>query len=308
MEVISRISQLRDRLASHRLNHKGSNRAKVGLVATMGFLHEGHASLIKAAKAQTELVVLSIFVNPLQFGPNEDFDKYPRDTGRDLHLAEGEGVDIVFAPSVEEMYPKPIQTTVSVSGLTARLCGASRPGHFDGVATVVSKLFHIVQPDKAFFGQKDAQQIAVIQQMVNDLNIPVDIVPCPTLREADGLAMSSRNVYLSEAERRQALVLSQSLAIAADFIRDRPQFSAEELVSMVSNHIRTASLGEIDYVEVLAYPSLEPFKRSDELDSDQVIVALAVKFSKARLIDNQLFSIKFSNSGLIDNQLFSMRK
>jgi pantoate--beta-alanine ligase len=292
MEVITHISQLRDRLASHRLNHKGSDKAAVGFVPTMGFLHAGHASLIKAAKAQSDLVVLSIFVNPLQFGPNEDFDKYPRDAARDLHLAESEGVDIVFSPSVEEMYPRPIQTTVSVSGLTARLCGASRPGHFDGVATVVSKLFHIVQPDKAFFGQKDAQQVAVIQQMVDDLNIPVNIVPCPILREADGLAMSSRNVYLSKAERRQALVLSQSLAIAADFIRDHPRFSTEELVTAVSNHIRTASLGEIDYVEVLAYPSLQPFKRSDELDSDQVIVALAVKFSKARLIDNQLFSIR----------------
>jgi pantoate--beta-alanine ligase len=291
MEVITHILQLRDRLASHRLNHKGSSKS-VGFVPTMGYLHAGHASLIKAAKAQSDLVVLSIFVNPLQFGPNEDFDKYPRDPQRDLHLAEAEGVDIVFAPSVEEMYPKPIQTTVSVSGLTARLCGASRPGHFDGVATVVSKLIHIVQPDKAFFGQKDAQQVAVIQQMVNDLNIPVDIVPCPTLREADGLAMSSRNVYLSGAERQQALVLSQSLAIAADFIRDHPRFSAEELVNAVTNHIRTASLGEIDYVEVLAYPSLQPFKRSDELDSDQVIVALAVKFSKARLIDNQLFSMR----------------
>jgi pantoate--beta-alanine ligase len=292
MEVITRISQLRERLASHRMSHKGPDKAVVGFVPTMGFLHAGHASLIKAAKVQCDLVVLSIFVNPLQFGPNEDFDKYPRDAERDLQLAQTEGVDIVFTPSVEEMYPKQIQTTVSVSGLTARLCGASRPGHFDGVATVVSKLFHIVQPDKAFFGQKDAQQVAVIQQMVNDLNMNVDIVPCPTLRDDDGLAMSSRNVYLSKAERQQALVLSQSLTIAADFIRDHPQFAAEELVKTVSNHICTASLGEIDYVEVLAYPSLQPFTSSNELDGNKVILALAVKFSKARLIDNQLFSLR----------------
>jgi pantoate--beta-alanine ligase len=292
MEVITHISKLRERLASYRLNHKDSDKAAVGFVPTMGFLHAGHASLINAAKAQSDFVVLSIFVNPLQFGPNEDFIKYPRDAERDLHLAEAEGVDIVFTPSVEEMYPKPIRTTVTVSGLTSRLCGASRPGHFDGVATVVSKLFHIVQPDKAFFGQKDAQQVAVIQQMVNDLNMLVDIVPCPTVREVDGLAMSSRNMYLTEAERRQASMLSQSLEIAADFIRNHPQFSADQLVTAVRNHIRTATLGEIDYVEVLAYPSLQPFERSDELESDQVIVALAVKFSKARLIDNRLFSMR----------------
>jgi pantoate--beta-alanine ligase len=292
MEVITHISKLRDRLASYRLNHKDSDKAAVGFVPTMGFLHAGHASLIKAAKAQSDFVVLSIFVNPLQFGPNEDFINYPRDAERDLHVAEAEGVDIVFTPSVEEMYPKPIQTTVTVSGLTLRLCGASRPGHFDGVATVVSKLFHIVKPDKAFFGQKDAQQVAVIQQMVNDLNMLVDIVPCPTLREVDGLAMSSRNMYLTEAEKPQASMLSQSLEIAADFIRNHPQFSADQLVTAVRNHIRTATLGEIDYVEVLAYPSLQPFERSDELESDQVIVALAVKFSKARLIDNRLFSMR----------------
>jgi pantoate--beta-alanine ligase len=292
MEVITHISKLRERLASYRLNHKDSDKAAVGFVPTMGFLHAGHASLIKAAKAQSDFVVLSIFVNPLQFGPNEDFINYPRDAERDLHVAEAEGVDIVFTPSVEEMYPKPIQTTVTVSGLTLRLCGASRPGHFDGVATVVSKLFHIVKPDKAFFGQKDAQQVAVIQQMVNDLNMLVDIVPCPTLREVDGLAMSSRNMYLTEAERPQASMLSQSLEIAADFIRNHPQFSADQLVTAVRNHIRTATLGEIDYVEVLAYPSLQPFERSDELESDQVIVALAVKFSKARLIDNRLFSMR----------------
>jgi pantoate--beta-alanine ligase len=291
MEVITSISQLRDRLASHRSSRKRLEKVAVGFVPTMGYLHQGHASLIKAAKAQSELVVLSIFVNPLQFGPNEDFDKYPRDPERDLRLAEDEGVDIVFTPSVEEMYPRAIKTTVSVSGLTSRLCGASRPGHFDGVATVVSKLFHIVQPDKAFFGLKDAQQVAVIRQMVDDLNMDVDIVPCPILRQPDGLAMSSRNVYLSEEERKQALVLSQALRVAEDLIRGTSAFTAEELTRRVVEHIHTAPLGEIDYVEVLSYPSLEPFAHSKDLDTDQIIVALAVKFSKARLIDNQIFFI-----------------
>jgi pantoate--beta-alanine ligase len=291
MEIITSISHLKDRLASHRSSRKRLEKVAVGIVPTMGYLHQGHASLIKAAKAQSELVVLSIFVNPLQFGPNEDFDKYPRDPERDLRLAEDEGVDIVFTPSVEEMYPRAIKTTVSVSGLTSRLCGASRPGHFDGVATVVSKLFHIVQPDKAFFGLKDAQQVAVIRQMVDDLNMDVDIVPCPILRQPDGLAMSSRNVYLSEEERKQALVLSQALRVAEDLIQGTPAFTAEELTRRVVEHIHTATLGEIDYVEVLSYPSLEPFSHSKDLDTDQIIVALAVTFSKARLIDNQIFSI-----------------
>jgi pantoate--beta-alanine ligase len=292
MEVITSISQLRSRLAELKKNPQPSAKAAVGLVPTMGFLHQGHASLIREAKKQCEFVVLSIFVNPLQFGPTEDFDKYPRDPARDLRLAEAEGVDMVFTPSVEEMYPKQIKTTVSVSGITSRLCGASRPGHFDGVATVVSKLFHIVQPDKAFFGQKDAQQVAVLEQMVHDLNMDVDIVPCPTFREADGLAMSSRNVYLSEGERRQALVLSQALGIASAYIGEHPAFASKELAAVVRDHILTAPLGRIDYVEVLEYPSLQPFKSTASLGSNRVIVALAVKFSKARLIDNQLFSIR----------------
>ncbi|MBP1994767.1 pantoate--beta-alanine ligase [Paenibacillus eucommiae] len=289
MEVIEQISLLRNRLAAYRQEHK---QTQIGYVPTMGYLHDGHASLLRRAKEQTGLVVLSIFVNPLQFGPNEDFEKYPRDTERDLQLAEAAGVDIVFLPSVAEMYPKPTQTTVSVKGITSRLCGASRPGHFDGVATVVSKLFNIVQPDKAFFGLKDAQQIAVITQMVEDLNMPVEIVPCPTLREADGLALSSRNVYLSAEERSQAVVLSQSLAAAEAFISEHQHFTSEELVEAVKVHIRKATLGEIDYVEALAFPSLEPFTSIDTVTEKRIIVALAVKFSKARLIDNQIFPIR----------------
>ncbi|KRE32480.1 pantoate--beta-alanine ligase [Paenibacillus sp. Soil724D2] len=285
MEVIHSIADLRSRIRDYRRKNDQS----VGFVPTMGYLHEGHASLLRKARAQSGLVVLSIFVNPLQFGPGEDFERYPRNTERDLQLAEAAGVDLVFMPSVSEMYPSPTRTTVSVTGLTSRLCGASRPGHFDGVATVVSKLFHIVQPDQAFFGLKDAQQVAVIEQMVRDLNLGIEIVPCPILREADGLAMSSRNVYLSEEEHKQALVLSQSLQKAKSFVESHSTFTPQELEALVSQHIATSPLAVIDYVEVLAYPTLEPFENSHHTDS--MIIALAVKFGKTRLIDNLILQV-----------------
>jgi pantoate--beta-alanine ligase len=286
MEVIHSIADLRSRIREYRRKNDGS----VGFVPTMGYLHEGHASLLRKARSQSGLVVLSIFVNPLQFGPGEDFERYPRNTERDLEVAEAAGADLVFMPTVSEMYPTPTRTTVAVSGLTSRLCGASRPGHFDGVATVVSKLFHIVQPDQAFFGLKDAQQVAVIKQMVQDLNLPVEIVPCPTLREKDGLAMSSRNVYLSDEERKQALVLSQALDKAREFVQARNNFHAAELESLVSSHIKSAPLAVIDYAEVLAFPSLEPFENSTHTDS--IILALAVKFGKTRLIDNVILQLR----------------
>lgn len=286
MEVVHTIAEMRSRIQEFRRKQSGS----VGFVPTMGYLHEGHASLLHKARSQSGLVVLSIFVNPLQFGPGEDFERYPRNTERDLQVAEAAGADLVFMPSVSEMYPAPTRTTVSVTGLTSRLCGASRPGHFDGVATVVSKLFHIVQPDQAFFGLKDAQQVAVIEQMVQDLNLNVEIVPCPTLREQDGLAMSSRNVYLSEDERKQALVLSQSLEKAKVFVQSRTTFTAAELEHIVSDHIRTAPLAVIDYAQALAYPSLEPFDTSTTTSS--IIIALAVKFGKTRLIDNLIIQLR----------------
>ncbi|MDR6884490.1 pantoate--beta-alanine ligase [Bacillus sp. 3255] len=286
MEVVHTIADLRSRIKEYRRKQGGS----VGFVPTMGYLHEGHASLLRKARAQSGLVVLSIFVNPLQFGPGEDFERYPRNAERDLQVAEAAGADLVFMPSVSEMYPSPTRTTVSVTGLTSRLCGASRPGHFDGVATVVSKLFHIVQPDQAFFGLKDAQQVAVIEQMVQDLNLDVEIVPCPTLREQDGLAMSSRNVYLSEEERKQALVLSQALEKAKAFVQSRTAFAAEELERLVSDHIRTAPLADIDYAQVLTYPTLEPFDASTSNSS--IIIALAVKFGKTRLIDNAIIQLR----------------
>ncbi|WP_405079465.1 pantoate--beta-alanine ligase [Paenibacillus chitinolyticus] len=291
MEVIQSIALLRSTLEQKKSGIGAALKAPVGFVPTMGYLHDGHLSLIKGAREASEIVVLSIFVNPLQFGPTEDLDRYPRDTERDLKLAEEAGVDIVFLPQVEEMYPGPVKTTVSVSGITSVLCGASRPVHFDGVTTVVAKLLNIVQPDKAFFGLKDAQQVAVVSQMVQDLNMNVDIVACPILREEDGLAMSSRNVFLSEEERRQALVLSRSLKAAEAWAREHAAFRPEDLRSAVKAVIEEAPLADIDYVEVLTYPQLEQPEAVEAGVPVQLIVALAVKFGATRLIDNTILTL-----------------
>ncbi|WP_217556297.1 pantoate--beta-alanine ligase [Paenibacillus sp. GbtcB18] len=291
MEVIQSVALLRSTLQQKKSGIGASLKAPVGFVPTMGYLHEGHLSLIKAAREVSEIVVLSIFVNPLQFGPTEDLDRYPRDTERDLKLAEEAGVDIVFLPQVEEMYPGPVKTTVSVSGITSVLCGASRPVHFDGVTTVVAKLLNIVQPDKAFFGLKDAQQVAVVSQMVQDLNMNVDIVACPILREEDGLAMSSRNVFLSKDEREQALVLSRSLKAAEAWVREHASFRAEDLRGAVKAVIEEAPLADIDYVEVLTYPQLEQLEAVEPGVPVRLIVALAVKFGATRLIDNTILTL-----------------
>jgi pantoate--beta-alanine ligase len=288
MKIIHSIQDIRSALRQAKLKQPG---VRIGFVPTMGFLHQGHASLLQAARRRSDLVVLSIFVNPLQFGPNEDFEHYPRDEQRDLEVAKSAGADIVFFPSVQEMYPRQTKTIVSVSQVTERLCGASRPGHFDGVATVVTKLFNIVQPDIAFFGQKDAQQVAVISRLVQDLNMPIEVVPCPIIRENDGLAMSSRNVYLNPEERSQALSLSSSLRMATSLIQESDgQLQADALQAALIAHISKAPLADIDYVEVLAYPSLEPVKYIQ--DEPQVIVALAVRFGKTRLIDNAIVQTK----------------
>ncbi|UHA72994.1 pantoate--beta-alanine ligase [Paenibacillus sp. 481] len=261
----------------------------VGFVPTMGYLHEGHASLMRAAK-DCSISVLSIFVNPIQFGPNEDLDRYPRDEARDLQLAEQCGVDVVFLPTVDIMYPSARKTTIQVTDVSARLCGASRPGHFDGVTTVVAKLFNIVKPDRAYFGMKDAQQVAVIQQMVDDLNFDLTIVPCPIVREQDGLALSSRNVYLCAEEREQALVLSQALQSIDALLEQHPSLTAADLVTVLQETITTKPLAKIDYVEVLQFPSLQPQLTNEPLvqSQTQVIVALAVHFGRTRLIDNRL--------------------
>ncbi|MCP1421667.1 pantoate--beta-alanine ligase [Paenibacillus xylanexedens] len=286
MKVLRTIAELRQELSLKRQAIR-SSASVVGLVPTMGYLHQGHASLMQAARQQSDIVVLSIFVNPIQFGPNEDFDSYPRDEARDVETARSQGVDIVFIPSVEEMYPQATQTTVSVSKLTERLCGASRPGHFDGVTTVVSKLFNIVQPQRAFFGMKDAQQVAVIQQMVNDLNMPVEIVPCPIVREEDGLALSSRNVYLNPEQRTQALVLSKALRAAQEAADTGVATPAADIRRILREHIATSPLAVIDYAEIQAFPSLEPLADQEEVQGrDDLLIALAVKFGKTRLIDN----------------------
>ena len=264
----------------------------VGFVPTMGFLHAGHLSLVERAKRENEVVVMSVFVNPLQFGPNEDFERYPRDEARDLSLMESAGVDAAFLPTVEEMYPNGggrTKSIVTVSGaVTERLCGASRPGHFDGVATVVSKLFHIVEPRRAYFGLKDAQQVAVIETFVRDLNVPVEIVPCETKREPDGLAMSSRNVYLTPEQRANAPALRRALLAIDEWLAAEPDSTATALERKLADAIRAVPGAALDYAQVLAYPSLEEIE-GPVAKSGRFIAALAVKFGGTRLIDNRLF-------------------
>ncbi|SEN28958.1 pantoate--beta-alanine ligase [Lihuaxuella thermophila] len=282
MKIVETVAEIRRELQTHRSK-------TIGLVPTMGYLHEGHLSLIKRARKECDIVVLSIFVNPLQFGPNEDFERYPRDLDRDAALAKQAGVDLLFCPSVREMYPHEILTEVRVRKVTDRLCGASRPGHFEGVATVVTKLFHIVLPDRAYFGLKDAQQVAVIEQMVKDLHFPVTIVPCETVREPDGLAMSSRNVYLSEEERKQAVILNRALTEVKEQLEKGLLITADEVNRYVRERINSQPLAQIDYVETLSYPRLEPIHH---LDQRPIIVAVAVRFGSTRLIDNLLFGGK----------------
>lgn len=282
LQQINTVAEMREHIQTARMQGK-----RIGIVPTMGYLHEGHLSLVRAAREKCDVVVMSIFVNPLQFGPNEDFDRYPRDLERDRALADQAGVDVLFTPDVSEMYPRKILTNISVSNVTNPLCGRSRPGHFDGVATVVMKLFQIVQPDYAFFGQKDAQQVAVVTQMVKDLNVPVQIVPCPIIREADGLAMSSRNVYLTPGERAQALVLSHSLSLAEKWLREG--VTIEEVRGRVMDIISEKPLAAIEYVEILSYPELEPLEQA--VSGTTLILALAVRFGKTRLIDNWIGTI-----------------
>lgn len=282
------ICRTKQELRQH-LTELSKENKSIGFVPTMGFLHEGHASLLRQAKLENDVVVLSIFVNPLQFGPNEDLDSYPRDEKRDLAIAEQYGTDLVFMPSVQEMYPEKPLTTVLVNRITDRLCGASRPGHFDGVGTVVSKLFHLIQPTRAYFGMKDAQQVAVIQQMVNDLNFPVEIIPCPIVREPDGLALSSRNVYLTAEQRQQAVILSKTLQ-QAELWSKESGMTSEQLLTNVKDYLAQAKDGVLDYAELLLYPSLQEPEASISLSSlnQSLILALAVKFGNTRLIDNRL--------------------
>ena len=257
--------------------------APVGLVPTMGFLHEGHLSLVEAARQHCPTIVVSIFVNPTQFGPNEDLEDYPRDEERDLELLERAGAHVAFVPSVEEIYPPGDSTRISVGGITELLEGDRRPGHFEGVATVVGKLFLLVQPDRAYFGEKDAQQLAVLRRMTEDLRFHIDIVGCPTVREPDGLARSSRNIYLTQKERAQAPALHAGLEAAAGAFADGVR-DAETLRAIVRTRIEAEPLAEIDYVSLADAETLEEL---DGLFAPPALLSLAVRFGAARLIDNE---------------------
>jgi pantoate--beta-alanine ligase len=254
---------------------------KLGLVPTMGYLHEGHISLARRAKAECDHVAVSIFINPTQFGPNEDLSKYPRDLDRDLHLLEEAGVDLVWTPTPEVMYPSGFQTWVEVEAKTRTLEGAQRPGHFRGVTTVVTKLFNAVQPTKAYFGQKDAQQAAVIRQMTKDLNFPIEIVVCPIVREPDGLAMSSRNVYLDADQRKAATVLYRALN-AAKSAFEQDERDAEKLRQIMKARIGSEPLAQMQYVSCADYDTLQELENV----TGKTLLSMAVFFGKTRLIDN----------------------
>ena len=256
----------------------------VGLVPTTGYLHEGHKSLIDAARRDNDRVVVSIFVNPMQFAPNEDLESYPRDLEKDAKLCEQAGVDLIFHPQPEEMYAPGFCPYVDMNGLTTELCGKSRPIHFRGVQTVVLKLFHIVTPDRAYFGQKDAQQLAVVRRMVRDLNVGTQIVGCPIIREADGLAKSSRNSYLNEQERQAALVLNRSLHVGKALV-EAGETSAQAVKQAVTQEIEKEPMAKIDYVDVVDFDSVTPIEKLDAANGS-VLVAIAVYIGKTRLIDN----------------------
>ena len=273
MDIVTSLPDLQ----AARLSFDGT----VGLVPTMGYLHEGHLSLVSRAKAENKHVIVSIFVNPTQFGVNEDLSKYPRDLERDLSLLRPLGVDLIWTPTAEMMYPPGYQTWVVVEALTSPLEGAMRPGHFRGVTTVVAKLFNATQPAKAYFGQKDAQQAAVIRRMVTDLNFPLEIVVCPTTREADGLAMSSRNKYLSEAERMSATVLFRALS-AAKALYEGGERNAEVLRGKIKEVLASEPLAQMQYVSCADYDTLEEL---DEIKG-KALLSMAVYFGKTRLIDN----------------------
>lgn len=254
----------------------------IGFVPTMGYLHEGHMSLVKAANEENDIVVMSIFVNPTQFGPNEDFESYPRDEARDTAFAEQNGVDILFLPSGETMYPESLTATIHVQKRVSVLDGATREGHFDGVLTVLAKLFHLVQPDNAYFGQKDAQQVAVVQGFVADYFLPLEIRVIPTVREQDGLAKSSRNVYLTKEEREEASVIHATLRKAREEVKEQDQ--AQVLANIRAAMDQKKAHEKIVYLDMYQYPSFEPVEDWEK----PIIIAICVQYSKARLIDNEI--------------------
>ena len=281
MKIVKTIQEVRDAVKEWK-----AQGLSVGFVPTMGYLHEGHESLINKAVENNDRVVVSIFVNPMQFGPTEDLDKYPRDLERDSKLCERAGANLIFHPEKEEMYFDDFSSYVDINGLSDELCGKSRPVHFRGVCTVVTKLFNIVNPDRAYFGEKDAQQLAIIRRFVRDLNIDVEIIGCPIIREEDGLAKSSRNTYLSKEERQAALILSQSLNLAKDAIASGERDS-KAVIELISKNIEKEPLAKIDYVEVVDSLSMEPVERIEK----SVLIAIAVYIGKTRLIDNFTFNM-----------------
>ncbi|WP_078380213.1 pantoate--beta-alanine ligase [Sutcliffiella halmapala] len=281
MKIINTIEEMQQVSQNERYVQKS-----IGFVPTMGFLHEGHGTLIREAKKQNEIVVVSIFVNPLQFGPNEDFDAYPRDIARDEAIAKELGVDYLFYPTTEEMYKKNRTTLITVERRVDVLCGKSRPGHFDGVATVVMKLFHIVMPHNAYFGMKDAQQVAVLEGLIADYHLLVNLVRVNTVREEDGLAKSSRNVYLSDQERAVAPFLFQALQKGKNKMLQGEAIPV--IKEWIAEFVEENTKAELDYIEILSYPNLEKLDSLEEVDG--IIIAIAAKFSKARLIDNLVFS------------------
>lgn len=281
MRVITTIKEMKEFI-----REKKQQQVSIGFVPTMGYLHDGHIQLIRSARAENDIVVISIFVNPLQFGPDEDFDIYPRDLERDKKIAASEGVDVIFHPSTEEMYPGKLSVKVIVQERVNVLCGESRPGHFDGVATVLTKLFNIVEPDRVYMGMKDAQQVAVVEGLVADFNFPLELIPVDTVREEDGLAKSSRNVQLSEKERQQAPYLYKSLLEAKKLLMEGER-DEKRIISHMKQFIEENTDGNIDYIEIYSFPGLE---KMDKLEG-KIIIALAVKFSKARLIDNIVITL-----------------
>ncbi|WP_026835063.1 pantoate--beta-alanine ligase [Eubacterium xylanophilum] len=276
MKIVNTVEELRSIIKEWRKAGE-----TIGLVPTMGYLHEGHQSLIKKAVEENTKVVVSVFVNPIQFGPTEDLATYPRDLDRDAKLCEETGASVVFHPEPEEMYYDDFCTYVDMDGLTKGLCGKTRPTHFRGVCTVVSKLFNITTPDKAYFGQKDAQQLAVIRRMVRDLNFPLEIVGCPIIREEDGLAKSSRNTYLNPEERQAALVLHRGLAAGEELVRGGEK-SVSKVTSAIREIIENEPLAKIDYVEIVSWDGLDEISEID----GEVLCAIAVYIGKTRLIDN----------------------
>ncbi|HYH02038.1 MAG TPA: pantoate--beta-alanine ligase [Bacillota bacterium] len=285
MIVVRKIEELKQLVRQAKVEEK-----QIGLVPTMGYFHEGHLSLMRRAKAENDLVIVSLFVNPVQFGPNEDLSVYPRDEARDRALAESVGVDWLFIPEVAEMYPPGYQTFTEVTEISQGLCGASRPGHFRGVATVVQKLLNLTEAERAYFGEKDAQQLRVIRQMVADLNLTVQVIGCPIVRESDGLALSSRNVFLSTAERQAALILSQVLAAAEDLLAGGLR-EAGQLVSQLQPMLAAEPLATLDYLAIVDSRTLQPVQKLQ----GEILIALAVKIGRTRLIDNRVYSLEEKN-------------